>query len=104
MPAGTRTKNAVLFASVAVSVGVIVLTGIWRSQAARDIATVVNRNCQSIEALKKQFRQQAIENYERLDVNAKLLGVTVTPELREAAKVGRDRTLRRFAHTECKPI
>lgn len=58
-------------------------------------------NCQKIEALKAQFREQAIQNYERLDHDAELLGIELTPELREAAKQGRDRTLRRFAETDC---
>ena len=104
MPAGTRTKNAVLFFSVGVSVAVIVLSGIWRSQATAELKRVVQRNCMTIEALKAQFRLQATENYERLDENARLLGITVTPELRAAAKVGRDRTLGRFAAEQCNSL
>lgn len=67
----------------------------------RSISQVSLRDCQEIEKLKKAQRDAAILNFKNLDKNAALLGIRVTPQLREAAKEGRDATLRRFAPGPC---
>lgn len=59
------------------------------------------RTCSQIEALKAEFRKQAVENFANLERNARLLEIELTPELRREAAAGRDRTLVRFAAREC---
>lgn len=59
------------------------------------------RACRSIEGIKTEFRTQAIQNFARLEENARLLDVPLTPELRREALRGRNRTLARFAAREC---
>lgn len=74
---------------------------IWRAQDQAALAEGRRQNCVSIEALKAEFRKEAIENFKRLDENAELLGIEVTPKLREAARKSRDAKLRRFAPIDC---
>ena len=59
------------------------------------------RACGQIEALKEQFREQAIQNYQRLEQNARLLEIRLTPALRREALAARNRTLARFRAGEC---
>ena len=58
-------------------------------------------NCRTIEALKTEFRSDAKTDFRNLGRTARLLGITVTPELRKAARESRDATLRRFASIDC---
>ena len=53
-------------------------------------------HCREIEALKAAERRAARENFAMLDRNAELLGITITPQLRSAAREGVERTLKRF--------
>lgn len=69
-----------------------------RAQSGQDIRFSF---CVQIEALKTAQRTAANENYQKLDQNAKLLGIKVTPELRAAAKHNWVQTLRRFAPHNC---
>jgi hypothetical protein len=62
---------------------------------------VTHSNCQQIEALKTEFREQARERFQNLDRDGRLLGIEITPELRAQAARSRDRTLARFAAREC---
>jgi hypothetical protein len=62
---------------------------------------VTRLNCQQIEALKAEFREQALERYQNLDRDGRLLGIEITPELREQAARSRNKTLARFAAREC---
>jgi hypothetical protein len=80
---------------------VIIVSTLYRAEAQAELGRIVRENCAAIEDLKAQFRQQAIQNYLRLEENARLLDIPLTPELRQAAEQGRDRTLRRFAKSEC---
>jgi hypothetical protein len=57
--------------------------------------------CQEIEDLKMQFREDAIEDYNRLDETLRLLKLKRTPELEARAKGDRDRVLRRFKEGTC---
>lgn len=59
------------------------------------------RACRQIEKLKAEFRLQADENFARLEQNAALLQIELTPELREQARLDYERTLKRFASAEC---
>lgn len=66
-----------------------------------DLDELARQNCEQVEALKTEFRDQAVESFANLDRNVRLLGIELTPEAREVAKQGRDATLRRFAPTDC---
>lgn len=57
--------------------------------------------CRQIEELKTGFRRQAVENFANLERNAELLGIVLTPALREQAEIDRNRTLDRYAAREC---
>lgn len=109
-----RTKIALGVASLAVFLslaasGVALVVRFNDTNARRDqahqrdvrIAAVALQDCHEIEALKKAQRDKAIDDYQHLDVNAKLLGIKVTPELRRAAADARDTALRRFAPEAC---
>ncbi len=87
------------------------------------VAASAKRNCQDIEKLNTRVRQNSKERYKNevreanesvknLDENAKLLGITVTPELRERVtrEAERDkrqalsdkrRTLTQYAAKQC---
>jgi hypothetical protein len=102
-PRSIRT-NALLLVAVLLAGLALVALGVslaWGANDQRELARVVETNCRQIEALKARFRSQAHENYARLEQDARLLGITLTPELREAARQGRDRTLLRFAESDC---
>ena len=90
----------VVLASV-LSIALFAWVSIERAQDQRDLDALAARNCMSIEALKTQFREQAIEGYQNLERDARLLGVVLTPELRQAAVESRDKKLARFAAREC---
>lgn len=57
--------------------------------------------CERIRALFAARRQEAIQNYRNLERDARLLGIKVTPELREASRRARDMTLERFRDEKC---
>ena len=59
------------------------------------------RACEQTEALKTEFRRQALSNFERLEQNARLLQIPLTQELRLEAALARDRALERFRPVEC---
>lgn len=58
-------------------------------------------NCQDVEKLKLRVRLSALRNYRDLAKNAKLLGITLTHDLRAKALHDRDLTLKRYAREEC---
>lgn len=96
--------NAILLAAATLAACALVALGVslaWGANDRRELAEVVKQNCEAIEALKAQFREQALQNFERLEENARLLDIPLTEELRQAAEQGRDRTLRRFAESDC---
>lgn len=103
MRTSLKTNALLLVAAVLAGVALVAL-GVslaWGANDQRELADVVRTNCRQIESLKAQFRIQAIENYERLEEDAKLLGITLTDELRSAALEGRNRNLARFAPIDC---
>ena len=91
----------VLGVVTAVMVGAVTGAALHRSQSQAELSDIAKQNCQNIEALKAEFRLQANEGYAELAENAQLLGITVTPELRAAALADRNRTVRRFASSDC---
>lgn len=96
--------NAPLIIASVVAVGAIVLFSFafaWRASDQARISAIVAHNCADIEALKSQFRRQAIESFAALDRNGRLLGIRITPEVRAAARESRDRTLQRFRSKRC---
>jgi len=66
-----------------------------------DLSAQSLENCQEIEALKGRVRARVNEDYRNLDRNGKLLGITITPELRAQAKADRDATLKRYSPQSC---
>lgn len=58
-------------------------------------------NCKEIEGLKQRVRDDAIDRYTKLDQNGKLLGITITPEIRRVARAGLDHTLSQYAEQPC---
>jgi len=66
-----------------------------------DLSAQSLENCQEIEALKGRVRDRVNEDYRNLDRNGKLLGITITPELRAQAKADRDATLKRYSPQSC---
>lgn len=98
-----RRNRGLILSAMFVVVSVAAL-GVALTRGAADqeaIAEVGRKNCQQIEALKTEFRTQAIQDFEHLDRNARLLGITLTAEVRKAARAGRDDTLRRFRPHSC---
>lgn len=89
---------SVLVTLALASVGVALA---WGANDQAELAQVARTNCMQIEALKTQFRNQAVQSYRHLEQNARILGIEVTPELRQEAQRGRDEALRRFARSEC---
>lgn len=83
------------------ALGLVAVASTWRAEDQEQLRTVAMKNCQSIEALKTQFRKQALENYAQLERNARLLDIEVTDEVRAAALENRNRTLRRFKPLSC---
>lgn len=57
-----------------------------RLERVKMINRINKEQCDEIEKLKKDNRDAAREQYLQLDLNARLLGITVTPELRAKAK------------------
>ena len=91
----------VLGVVTALMVGAVTGGAVHRAKSQAELSEIAMQNCQAIEALKAARRQEAIGNYRRLERDAGLLGITLTPELRKAALEGRNRTLRRFAPSDC---
>ena len=91
------------------SLGILLLLilAVWYSQhqgvraVTASVARQAEENCREIESLKTLVRQEAIDNYEHLAKNAKLLNLKVTPELRSAAREARDARLARYAKDVC---
>lgn len=57
--------------------------------------------CKEIEALKYQFRIDAIEDYNRLEETLRLLKLERTPEIEERARRDKDTVLKRFQQGTC---
>lgn len=91
------------------TVGVIlaIVFSLWFNQrqgiqaAVRQQAEDSLSYCKEIEGLKTLVRTNAIDNYAKLDQNGKLLGITITPELRETAKAELDHKLEQYAEKPC---
>lgn len=98
---GAVRRNIGLVLAAMIMVSVVAAAAVIRSQHQHDIATFAEANCLQIEALKTEFREQALESYRNLERDARLLGIPLTRELREAAIASRDRRLERFAAREC---
>lgn len=58
-------------------------------------------NCRQTELLKDRVRMRARQDFNNLDANAKLLGIKVTPQLRQKAKEARNQTLSDYAPQAC---
>lgn len=61
-------------------------------------------NCQQLNVLKANVRQDAIDNYNHLDRNGKLLGIKITPELRNQARIDKENTLEKYKAVDCSII
>jgi hypothetical protein len=85
-----RTVTVVAGAAIVVAVAGNFGTAV----AARD-------NCRRIDNLYDRVRMNAIRNYAELDEQGRLLGIKITPELRQRAREDRDRTVRQYAPLEC---
>lgn len=72
-----------------------------QAQINAQLRQVAKQDCLEIESLKKIQRDNAIDNYRKLDRNGRLLHITITPELRRTAREERDATLRKFAPEPC---
>lgn len=73
----------------------------WGADDQAELAKVARENCLQIEELKREQRAEAILSYRHLARSLRLLGVEVTPEIREASRMMRDRRLRRFEAHDC---
>lgn len=60
-----------------------------------------HHTCVQVEALKERVRQRAIDDFNNLERNAKLLGITLTPQLKAATLESRNRILRDYAPQDC---
>lgn len=67
----------------------------------RRLAALALSNCQDIENLKKANRDRAIESFRNLDTNLRLLHLTRTAPIVEAARQSRDKALVRFRPAPC---
>lgn len=65
------------------------------------VETLAVRNCNQIERLKADVRQEAIQAYENLDRTLHLLMLERTAEIEAVAREQRDTKLERFAAREC---
>lgn len=70
-------------------------------QYAEDNRQQVVESCQDIEALKTGVREEAIQDFSRLDETLALLGIARTPEVVAVATRNRDEKLKRYAARDC---
>lgn len=80
---------------------VLALAFTWRAHDQEKLRHLARSNCEQIEELKTEFREEAVEDFKNLERNGRLLGIEITPDLRATALFERDRTLTRFAPAEC---
>lgn len=71
----------------------------------RQLAQESLDNCHEIEKLKRAVRQQAVEDYQHLDRNLRILGIKKTKSIARTARQARDEKLTKFAEQVCpRPI
>ena len=72
-----------------------------RKERVRQLNIIALEQCQKIELLKKQHREEARERFRNLDRNLRILRIPKTPEILREAKLSRDQTLSRFPEQTC---
>jgi hypothetical protein len=90
-----------LVAAVVMLVAGIAFRAYETNQAEQRSAEADVRTCIQVERIKRQLREDAIENWKNLARNARLLRIELTQEVREVALQERNATLRRFAPIDC---
>lgn len=68
-----------------------------RTELLAGLRATDHRQCREIQKLKEGFRADARRNYNMLERNAELLGIEVTPAIRQAALESLNRTLEKYA-------
>ncbi len=102
-PDGKPTRRWI--ATVAVILALI--GAMWFNQhqglraVTNDLSAQSLEYCHEIESLKTRVRVRVTDDFANLDRNGRLLGITITPELRAQAKTDRDATLERYAAQPC---
>lgn len=94
-------QNLILIVAIAGGVATLIGANYVGTNDRSRIEEVARDLCETTEKLKAQHRLEALEDYENLDRNGRLLGIEITPELRATARESRDATLRRFAPSDC---
>jgi len=68
------------------------------------INLLIQSNCKEINKIKLKIRTDAIENRAKLEQNAKLLNIPVTPQLRKAVNRDTNKTLKKYKATDCSKL